>query len=99
MSFPKMRPNERNMKDESPASQNSHAARRGSAGEHQGADMKIGRQTKTLEEVCQFSNGLWKGEKPPFVNAGVIRNTNFTKEGTLDDSDIAYLDVEVKKFE
>lgn len=55
--------------------------------------------TKTLEEVCQFSNGLWKGEKPPFVNVGVIRNTNFTKEGTLNDSDIAYLDVEVNKLE
>src|SRR5688572_27398228 len=56
-------------------------------------------QSKTLEEVCEFSNGLWKGEKPPFVNVGVIRNTNFTKEGKLDDSDIAYLDVEAKKFE
>ena len=54
---------------------------------------------KYLGEVCQFSNGLWKGEKPPFVNVGVIRNTNFTKEGTLDDSDIAYLDVEAKKLE
>jgi type I restriction enzyme S subunit len=32
------------------------------------------------------------------VSVGVIRNTNFTKEGTLDDSDIAYLDVEVKQF-
>jgi type I restriction enzyme S subunit len=61
--------------------------------------MKNGWQTKTIEEVCQFSNGLWKGEKPPFVNVGVIRNTNFTKEGTLDDSDIAYLDVEAKKLE
>src|SRR5271157_2772319 len=56
-------------------------------------------KTKTLEEACQFSNGLWKGEKPPFVNVGVVRNTNFTKEGTLDDSDIAYLDVEAKKLE
>jgi type I restriction enzyme S subunit len=61
--------------------------------------MKAGWQTKTLEEACLFLNGLWKGENPPFVNIGVIRNTNFTKEGTLDDSDIAYLDVEVKKFE
>ena len=61
--------------------------------------MKNGWQTKSLEEVCQFSSGLWKGEKPPFVNVGVIRNTNFTKEGMLDDSDIAYLDVEAKKFE
>jgi type I restriction enzyme S subunit len=61
--------------------------------------MKMGWQTKTLGEACQFSNGLWKGEKPPFVNVGVIRNTNFTKEGTLDASDIAYLDVEAKKLE
>ncbi len=61
--------------------------------------MKNGWKVKTLEEACQFSNGLWKGEKPPFVNVGVIRNTNFTKEGTLDDSDIAYLDVEAKKLE
>src|ERR1700675_4914983 len=61
--------------------------------------MKIGWKTEPLEQVCQFSNGLWKGEKPSFVNVGVIRNTNFTKEGTLDDSDIAYLDVEAKKFE
>ena len=61
--------------------------------------MKKGWKAKTLEEACQFSNGLWKGEKPPFVKVGVIRNTNFTKDGTLDDSDIAYLDVEAKKLE
>jgi type I restriction enzyme S subunit len=61
--------------------------------------MKKGWKTKTLEEACEFSNGLWKGEKPPFVKVGVIRNTNFTKDGRLDDSDIAYLDVEVKKLE
>lgn len=61
--------------------------------------MKEGWQTKTLEEACEFSNGLWKGEKEPFINVGVIRNTNFTKDGALDDSDIAYLDVEAKKFE
>lgn len=61
--------------------------------------MKSGWATKTLDEACQFSNGLWKGEKPPLVNVGVIRNTNFTKEGALDDSDIAYLDVELKKLE
>ncbi len=61
--------------------------------------MKAGWETKALGEVCDFANGLWKGEKPPFVNAGVIRNTNFTKDGALDDSDIAYLDVEEKKLE
>jgi type I restriction enzyme S subunit len=61
--------------------------------------VKKGWHTRTLEDACQFSNGLWKGEKPPFVKIGVIRNTNFTKEGTLNDSDIAYLDVEAKKLE
>ena len=61
--------------------------------------MKKGWQSKTLERACQFTNGLWKGEKPPFMKVGVIRNTNFTKEGTLDDSDISYLDVEAKKLE
>ena len=55
--------------------------------------------SKRIGDVCLFSNGLWKGEKPPFANVGVIRNTNFTKDGTLDDSDIAYLDVEAKKLE
>lgn len=61
--------------------------------------MKAGWEAKPLGEVCQFLNGLWKGEKPPFTNVGVIRNTNFTKEGTLDDADIAYLDVEARQFE
>lgn len=61
--------------------------------------MKNGWQTKALKEVCQFLNGLWKGEKPPFVNVGVIRNTNFTKDGTLDESEIAFIDVEAKKLE
>jgi type I restriction enzyme, S subunit len=57
-----------------------------------------GWQVATLGELTQFINGLWKGEEPPFVHVGVIRNTNFTKEGDLDDTDIAYLDVEAKKF-
>ncbi len=59
----------------------------------------IGWTDSALEDVCEFFNGLWKGEKPPFTRVGVIRNTNFTKNGMLDDSDIAFLDVEVKKFE
>jgi type I restriction enzyme, S subunit len=78
-----------------------HSGRRerGGAGEHSGVAMKAGWVTKKLGDVCQFINGLWKGEKPPFINIGVFRNTNFTKDGTLDYSDIAYLDVELKKFE
>lgn len=54
---------------------------------------------RTLEELCNFKNGLWKGKTGPFIEAGVIRNTNFTKDGRLDDSDIAYLEVEKKQFE
>lgn len=61
--------------------------------------MKEGWEIKTLDEACTFINGLWKGEKAPLKTVGVIRNTNFTKEGTLDNSDIAFIDVEVKKFE
>jgi type I restriction enzyme S subunit len=58
-----------------------------------------GSEAKPLEDVCEFINGLWKGKKPPFVRAGVIRMTNFTKDGGLDDSDIAQLDVEARQFE
>lgn len=57
-----------------------------------------GWETKELGKVCEIFNGLWKGKKPPFIEVGVIRNTNFTKDGFLDDSDIAFLPVEVKKF-
>lgn len=55
-------------------------------------------QTKKLGEICDFYNGLWKGKKPPYVEVGVIRNTNFTKDGELDSSDIAYLSVEIKQL-
>jgi len=56
-------------------------------------------EVKKLEEICEFGNGLWTGKKPPFINVGVIRNTNFTKDCELDDSNIAYLDVEKSQFE
>jgi type I restriction enzyme, S subunit len=61
--------------------------------------VRAGWRTLPLGEACQFTNGLWKGENPPFVRVGVIRNTNFTKDAALDDTDIAYLDVEVKQFQ
>ncbi|OWY20781.1 restriction endonuclease subunit S, partial [Sphingobacteriales bacterium UPWRP_1] len=54
---------------------------------------------KKLSEFCEFSNGLWTGKKPPFQKVGVIRNTNFTKDCQLDDSDIVYLDVEQTQFQ
>jgi type I restriction enzyme S subunit len=61
------------MKDESPASQNSHAARRGSAGEHRGAAMKKGWQAKNLGDVCSFLN---RGVSPKYVEKGGIAVLN-----------------------
>lgn len=55
-------------------------------------------QSKKLSELCEFSNGLWTGKKAPFQNVCVIRNTNFTKDGKLDDSAIISLDVEQSQF-
>lgn len=61
--------------------------------------MTQGWEIKKLGLVCEFGNGLWTGKKPPFTKVGVIRNTNFTKEGKLDDTDIVYLDVEQSQYE
>lgn len=60
--------------------------------------MKPGWNLVRLEEICDFGNGLWTGKKPPFINVGVVRNTNFTKDGELDDSAIVYLKVEQSQF-
>lgn len=60
--------------------------------------MKHDWEYKKLGEICDIINGLWTGKKPPFVKVGVIRNTNFTKSCTLDDSDIFYTDVEEKAY-
>ena len=60
--------------------------------------MRKGWEVKRLDEICIFGNGLWTGKKPPFHKVGVIRNTNFSKDGKLDDSDIVYLDVEQSQF-
>lgn len=55
-------------------------------------------QIKKLGEVCDIFNGLWKGKKPPYIDVNVIRNTNFAKDGFLDDSNIANLPVEVEQY-
>ena len=52
----------------------------------------------TIKDVCENINGLWKGKKVPFVNVGVIRNANFTKDFKLDYSNIEYIDVEERAF-
>jgi type I restriction enzyme S subunit len=53
---------------------------------------------KSLADLCEFRNGLWKGKKSPYVHVGIIRNTNFNADGSLDESDIAYHDVEEKQL-
>jgi len=60
--------------------------------------MKKGWEIKRLGEICEFGNGLWTGKKPPFQTVGVIRNTNFTRDGKLDDLDIVYLEVEKSQY-
>lgn len=60
--------------------------------------MRTDWQTKKLEDICDFHSGLWKGKTQPYVKASVIRNTNFTKDGGLDYSDVASLDVEKNQF-
>ncbi len=52
----------------------------------------------TIKDICENINGLWKGKKEPFVNVGVIRNANFTKDFKLDYSKIEYIDVEQRAF-
>ena len=52
----------------------------------------------TIKDICENINGLWKGKKEPFVNVGVIRNANFTKDFKLDYSNIEYIDVEQRAF-
>jgi type I restriction enzyme, S subunit len=52
--------------------------------------------TSTLsdEEHFIWLNGLWKGKRPPFRKAVVVRNTNFLNDGRLDLRDVAVLDVD-----
>jgi len=53
---------------------------------------------ETVGDICNLSSGLWEGKSQPLVRVGVIRNTNFTEDGTLDSSDVAFLDVEQKQL-
>ena len=54
--------------------------------------------TTSVKNICDNINGLWKGKKEPFINVGVIRNANFTKDFKLDYSNIEYIDVEQRAF-
>lgn len=61
--------------------------------------MKTPWDKKPLDELCIFLNGLWTGKKSPFITVGVIRNTNFEKDNSLDFTNIAYLEVEKRQFD
>lgn len=52
-----------------------------------------------LGEIVETLNGLWTGKKAPFLKVNVIRNTNFSKNGKIDLSDVAELEVEVSQYE
>ena len=52
-----------------------------------------------LKDCVTTMNGLWTGKKPPYKSVPVIRNANFTKNFSLDFSNIAYIEVEEKSFE
>ncbi len=51
-----------------------------------------------LADVVETIGGLWTGKKGPLRSANVIRNTNFSKDGKLNLSDVAVIDVEEKQF-
>lgn len=53
----------------------------------------------SIAGLCNNFNGLWKGKRKPYINVGVIRNANFTKDFKLDYSRIEYIDVELQSFE
>jgi len=53
---------------------------------------------KSLGDICNTINGLWKGKKEPFIKVGVIRNANFNKDFTLRYDNIEYLDVEERQY-
>ena len=51
-----------------------------------------------IESFCTTINGLWKGDKEPLINVGVIRNANFTKDFLLDYSKIEHINLEERSF-
>lgn len=61
-------------------------------------DEKVAEVLLADQTFFETLNGLWKGKKPPFTSASVIRNTNFTSAGHVDYSDVAVLEVEQKQI-
>ena len=52
-----------------------------------------------INEIAEFSSGLWKSEKEPLKTVKILRNTNFLKNGYLDLNDVAEHTVEIKQLE
>jgi type I restriction enzyme, S subunit len=50
-------------------------------------------------ELFAFENGLWTGKKEPFIECPVIRNTNFSNDGSLNLSNVAIIPIEQRQFE
>lgn len=51
------------------------------------------------ERFFSFISGLWKGKKPPFKSAAVLRSTNFRGDGLFSFEDVALLDVEERQLD
>ena len=65
---------------------------------HYEGELPIGWTLASMESFCTTINGLWKGDKEPLINVGVIRNANFTKDFSLDYSKIEYINIEERSF-
>ena len=65
---------------------------------HYEGELPNGWTLASMESFCTTINGLWKGDKEPLINVGVIRNANFTKDFSLDYSKIEYINIEERSF-
>src|SRR5579872_838267 len=54
-------------------------------------------QTKKLEELVDFTGGLWTGKKAPFQTVKVLRNTNFQSSGLINYDNVAEISAESKQ--
>ena len=55
-------------------------------------------KTTTIKDACEQMNGIWKGAKPPFTTAKILRTTNFSKDCKMKLDDLAIIEVEEKKM-
>ena len=60
--------------------------------------MKQDWKTTTIQDACEQMNGIWKGVKPPFTTAKILRTTNFSKDCKIKLDDLAIIEVEEKKM-